>query len=319
MILRWLCSFMSCGFPSVNVTITITNLHRCVFVAVITDWSRADVLDLQLGLWVRNMIQLPYVVDLRFFGCLEINSNQSEIVNRYVEVPRYHGERSRDLMVSKLLVAVNMSINSGAGWLLRLCDDAYVDLEVFPRLMEEVLQIGDPFRKPIFQGDVVWKSQRNYGYIQGGSGMIMSSAGAQMIHDQRDTIVQIVAKIRNDDTALGLWMSMNNISGAELTNRWFLGHRFQQVSAAADLLNMSRLTIHKCPYTLTTHPRVRGFLHRVKDIAIWHDRTFYRDFLPRASEIKRYIPDTLWFYHITRNPVLCIGVNDSKLGYTPVL
>ena len=288
-----------------------------LFVAVITGSQRDKILSLQMDLWMREMIQKPYVSNFKFFGSWPLNSNNSELLSRYVDVQKTPGDRSRDMMVSKLFCAVDMFLNGSDNWLLRICDDAFIDLEVFPRLMEEVNMIGNPITDPIFQGNGIAKGSKKYAYLQGGTGMMISRAAAWMIATQKPEIINISRKIRHDDTAFGCWLYMNNISGVNTTSRWFLGHRFHNLGAATELLNLSIERIRKCPYTVPiSYPfKTRGFFQRIKDIAIWHDRVNYLEFLPYVRQIKRTVPDNLWFYHVDNLPTLCIGVNESRLGY----
>ena len=98
-----------------------------IYVAVMTGDQRTDLLELQMNLWMRNLTRQPYVSDLKLFGWKPLQSENKELLERYVDVPCFPGDKSRDFLAGKLVRAIEMFLASGCGWFLRVCDDVFIE------------------------------------------------------------------------------------------------------------------------------------------------------------------------------------------------
>jgi hypothetical protein len=143
-------------------------MPRRIFVAVMTGRGRLNALEIQLAAGLSDLAHLPYVEQIWYYGHRPLRGNHSFIGPRYVDVKTSPQDRSINILCSKLHAAIGMFLQTQAAWILRICDEASVNVETFEQFMRELDAAGDPLRDRIIQGHAIPNSSISYVYPQGG-------------------------------------------------------------------------------------------------------------------------------------------------------
>jgi hypothetical protein len=282
-----------------------------IFIAVMTGSLRRSIIDIQWSHGLSSVASDLHVVAVEYYGC---GANPISSA-RHVDIkPRlFPNDHSLWFLCSKLLVAIERFLDTPARWLLRICDDSFVDLNAFRQFLTELTNSTDPFAESIIQGHMIQKSFLRHAYPQGGFGIVFSRLAAQQIRSDFPQFVRNCRSNCNDDRATGIWIQNHGIPAGQTMNRWFVGHSFRQSWIALQIPNRLQ-QVEKCPPEPPANSGLRRFFHRVRDIAFWHAREDFHVFGPNASRLKQELPENLFFFVDGSRHRLCFG-NGTRAGY----
>jgi hypothetical protein len=275
-----------------------------------TGCRRLNIMEVQLAAGLSEVLRLPYVEAIHYYGWRPLRGNHSFIGPRYVDVARSPSDRSINILCSKLHAAFGMFLRTSAEWIVRTCDDVSVNAETFEHFMRELDDAGDPLTERIIQGHVIVKPVLSYVYPQGGSGVVFSRAAAEEIYTHKDAFLATCWQTWSDDRAIGRWMEAHSVTPWMATNRWFVGHQFFGVRSMEHIRY-----VHPCPASPGTAGGRRPYFQRVKDVTFWHNKENFGSFGRKVRRIREMLPDNLFFYPGVTNPVLCFGSNLTQSRY----
>jgi hypothetical protein len=283
-----------------------------IFVAVFTGAGRAEILSVQMAAWEWLLAQ-PFVAGLAFLGHGPITAGSGLIRRHYVDIVPAPNDTSWHFLCTKIHTAVKLFMDTGADWLLRICDDALINVATFGAFFAELNQFADPATERIFQGHLIAKPLvRLYVYPQGGSGIVISRFAAEEIWRESAEFLFVCAHVRNDDRGIGLWMLKHNVSAWNATNRWFVGHHFRYVKGGALKIPEYLPNVGPCPAYPATRLGIRPFFARVKDITFWHDRGRFQKFGSALPAMRRSLPENLFFHPGGEWPLLCFATAETE-------
>jgi hypothetical protein len=260
------------------------------------------------------LLAQPYVAGLCFIGDGPLLSNDLFLRRHYIKLEPVLNDTSWNFLCSKVYTAVRLFLATPASWLLRICDDGMINPATFPLFLSELNDFADPAITRVIQGHMIAKPKvRKYVYPQGGSGIIFSRFTAQELWDESARFLFVCDHVHNDDRGIGLWMLFHNVSAWNATNRWFVGHQFAgQNGGAAVWIPKLLKKVQACPPVPAASLGSRPFFNRVKDITFWHDRGEFENFGPKLGELRRALPENLFFAPGDEFPMLCFGKETSK-------
>jgi hypothetical protein len=291
-------------------------LTDSLFIAVMTGCNRSAQIQAQWETGLMSIFISFRIVDIRYFGYTPLNSDITWIRDRYVDVPPTDAESSRHHLCEKLHVAVTLFLATDASWLLRLCDDSFINNATFPLFLRDLRMIGDPTKVRIIQGHLITKPWLGSGYPQGGSGIVFSRAIAEHFLSSWEKFAVHCHRSSNDDHAVGAWAIGNGISAANMTSRWFLGHSFAGPENWERIPSfVRRRRVPKCPEFPSRTNGARPYFQRVKDVTFWHVREESLKFHREAAGFIRALPDNLWFHTKWHTPLLCWASRRSRLKF----
>lgn len=289
---------------SMNITI-----HRSIFVAIMTGGARIRLIEKLYDIWLKDFLSKSYCDTIKLYSTGVIpNTNNLFIKESYVNCQIPSKDISRNHLCAKLYIAINDFLNnSKADWFLRLCDDTFINMNAFDSFFTELNLNTDPIHDKLVQGHCIHKHRRIYSYIQGGSGILFSRKSAIELNNTYDHFSTICLFVKNDDTSIGCWLHDRNYTFKSMTNRFFVGHQFQNYKKITDILSNTS-NIEKCPTVFPTNSYAcRSFIINLKNITFWHDRVHFLQFLPFARNFISNLPDNLYFYIDQYAPRVCRG------------
>jgi hypothetical protein len=222
------------------------------------------------------------------------------------------GDISRHELGAKLRSAIDRFLhNTTSGWLFRLVGDTAVNFETVPMVLRDLNSGTDPLVDRVIQGACLGKFELTY--IQGGSGFVFSRRAAYDLLQDWKWFQDNAAQFRNDDRLLSVYLARVNISWYQATNRFFTGHSFWNFTSA---WNAVRFKHHRpCRAIQTSKKRCRVYFSRVSELAFWHDRTTFTDFIGRIDKIRKLAGADLLFWVPNNKPMLCTSKNTTLKYY----
>lgn len=303
--------------PYVNFILIVNRIfkQRTIYVAIMTGAARSKLLEKLYYIWIKEFMTKSYCSVVKLYGVGEIYTDNSAIKNMYIDTQIIPNDISRNHLCGKFIIAINDFLtNSSAHWFLRLCDDTFINMKSFSLFYSELNQNTDPTHDKLVQGNCLHKGKKTYAYIQGGSGIILSRYSAIEFNKSFDHFSKVCHYVKSDDTTIGIWLRDNNYTFRSMANRFFVGHQFRGFHKIIDLNNRSQII--KCPEVFPKNTRqvCRAFVTKLKNVAFWHDRAHFMNFLPYARDFVSNLTDNLYFYQEDVLPRVCYGSNITE-GY----
>jgi hypothetical protein len=120
--------------------------------------------------------------------------------------------------------------------------------------------------------------------------------------------------MKNDDRMISAYLERLNFSFYNGTNRFFVGHRFANFTSAYEAVTSKK--IKNCSVMVPKSRKgCRAYYTRLSELAFWHDRTSFKDFIGRIDEIRRLAGKHIYFYVINNRPVVCRYEAEDLSGY----
>jgi len=112
-----------------------------------------------------------------------------------------------------------------------------------------------------------------------------------------------VKTFRNDDRLLSAYLSVINISFYNAANRFFLGHTPAYYNWSFDAVMSPNIT--QCDDLPKSERGCRPYFTKLSELAFWHDKGPFYEFIPRMDEIRKAAGDTMYFFVPINKPHLC--------------
>jgi len=221
------------------------------------------------------------------------------------------GDVSRHELNSKLKAALrHFLFQTSSGWFFRIVGDTAINFDTVHEVLRDLNDRFDPNVDRVIQGGCLGKYELTY--IQGGSGFLFSRRAAYDLLQDWHWIQSNAVYYKNDDRLLSVYLGRVNISFFEASNRFFAGHAFWNFSNAWKAVNFKH---HRpCIAKPRSKKGCRAYFTRVRDLAFWHDRTKFKNFIWKIDSIRELAGDDLYFHVPNNKPMLCVS-NRSISGY----
>jgi hypothetical protein len=221
-------------------------------------------------------------------------------------------DRSRFQLCGKLKAAMlNFLENTTANWFVRIVGDTAINFDTVHDMLRDANEAYNPLVDSVIQGACLGKL--NVTYLQGGSGFLFSRKAIVDIIDDWIWVNKTCRAMKNDDRVLSAYLPRANITFRDATNRWFVGHRFANYTSAWEAVSAKKTKV--CPRDLPKSRKgCRSYLTRVRDLAFWHDRTTFDDFIGKIDKIRRVAGQNTYFYVLNNRPLICVSDEDHS-GY----
>lgn len=296
---------------------TIFKKERKIYVAIMTGAARVKLLEQLYDIWIKDFLSKSYCAVIKLYGTGDIFTDNEVIRSMYINTPLVPGDASRNHLCRKLYVAINdFLVNTTAEWLFRLCDDTFINMNVFDSFFSELNRNTNPNIDKLVQGNCIHKHKYTYAYIQGGSGIIFSRHSIIDMNNTYDYLNLVCQYVKNDDTTIGIWLRDRNYTFKSMANRHFVGHQFKGFNRIIDILQNTS-EINECPAVFPQHTQkiCRSFVTKMKNIVFWHDRAHFLKFLPFARDFVSNLPDNLYYYQGDTLSRVCRSSNDIVEKY----
>ena len=177
--------------------------------------------------------------------------------------------------------------NTTSEWLVRLTDDAFVNINNLENLMIEISNLGNPLIEPILQAHCIDYKVRPV--FQGGSGILMSRKAVQLFLSNAEEWLRGLYHF--EDWHFADFIFKLGISFDKISSDRFLGHSFSQQDLF-DLLHGYKFHFPKC-----INSRPNFCLHKPRKIS---DLVFLHDMSRKTTQIQfkdffnKYKGDLYW-------------------------
>jgi hypothetical protein len=161
-------------------------------------------------------------------------------------------------------------LNSNIAWFWRGTDDSIINFAKLPKFVRYLNHLYDPYTQPIILGNCIHSMRVNFsgfeGFLQGGSGWVISRRAAELIEPLGREWVPSVHTA--DDIMFNKLLQKLNISLFNATSEFFLGH---------DIRNWPGVTktqlLVSCEKVMNLSSRIcRRFTAPLQDIVFWHEQ-----------------------------------------------
>ena len=280
---------------------------QSLYLAVMTGGARGVLLQNLYDLYINKLLFSHYFTTVKFYGMGKLLLENDIIQSMYVDCPVWPDDISRNHLCGKFIIAIRDFIyNSTCWWFLRICDDAIMNWDAFLPFYQDLNKQINPLNDRFVQGDCIYKPDKNYAYLQGGSGYILSKYSAiefekDHLHFKRGCDI-----IKHDDRAFGLWLFRSNYSRREIASRFFVGHQFQGYNQLIDLLSNTS-TFPDCQVIKNRQSwRIcRPFFTNLKNVVVWHEKIKSKEFFPLAKTFFSQLPNNLYFFQNSHKGEVC--------------
>jgi hypothetical protein len=224
---------------------------------------------------------------------------------------RFH--RDSDL-AAKFVFALRFFLqNSDAGWFWRGTDDAVVHFQNLPNFVAYLDDKYDPLKEIVVLGNCIDRDEEHggrvyRGFLQGGSGWVLSRRAAELVERMGWTWVPEIDWA--DDVIFTRVLERLNLSVFNGTSEFFLGHdakdwdRFQ-------IENPGGLPV--CPRAEERNAvRCRKFTSPLRDLVFWHRQ--WDQMGPRMDDAEAMFraPPNVHFWMDASDTRLCLAENSGS-------
>ena len=221
--------------------------------------------------WVKNILDLGhdyvFLTDNRTDGPYKYFKIHESIMKMTTKRNPNTNREMKRLAIAKYFIE-----NTSADFLFNTCDDVLVDYNRINRLGKILASRYDTYNNIAYLGNCFCAPKKNI-YIQGGSGFIMTRAGAVEFLKYSERWLR--ESRREDDVELNRMFKYMNMTSANATSPYFSGHVPEPMQKM--ILNLSTLPV--CPNHWESN--CEQGVHRMKDLYLIHN-----------SNISQH--DTIW-------------------------
>ena len=203
-------------------------------------------------------------------------------------------------LIFKLISFLRYFINnSTANWLVRYCDDVFLNRHMIPDLLRYLNSKYDPTQDFYVGGACIDYIKEPI--LQGGSGYIISKYAAKLILSNAMDFLRDISYY--EDWEFSRLLPKIGFPVCNGTNPFFIGHSAKPFSKWMSKLGFTSL-FPKCPANLPKLDSCQRVMPRMRDIVFFHDQ--HQVFSIRdIYHFLNYIPDNLYWYQNGESASLC--------------
>ena len=258
-------------------------------------------------IWVNKAEQLPHFSGLFYSSVPGYNGNEFKNIEidlkyliYYDSLPfHYHEKVSVDLIL-RTMSAIEFYIkNSDAGWVVRLCDDTWVNVNQIPTMLKALNQQYDPFVDPVIKGFCV----DYHPFIHGGSSYIFSERAAYLYYAERFEIMRTLNL--PEDVHFSLFIQKIGLAMEDVTSQYHAGYSFNKKWTNA-ILEKDYSVLPPCEKIRQRCPKYcKRFLAHFNEIVFVHD---HRHNIPldKLEELYSNPNNYIYWFPFKGFPSVCI-------------
>ena len=255
--------------------------------------------------WGKKFLKSPYFGGIGFSTVPECNDSniihpsQKDLLYRDSLPWAFHEKTSVDLQF-KTMIGINYFIqNSNVGWLARIVDDTWVNVDKIANMLNVLNNEYDPFKDIAIKGSCI----DYHPFIHGGSGYVISRKACEIYNADRYEFNRQLALA--EDLHFNLFIERVGLTMNEVTSEFHAGFSFGKQYTDA-ILNQAYNVIPDCKrFILPAYTFCKSFTSKFNQIVFVHDHFGFLN-LSQFEPLYNTPNDNVTYFSFRSFPCVCM-------------